>query len=446
MAMDRVIKKFNSFQIDYSVTNPLGHDLIRITFFQDGTRVGRLLSGEAIGPGSYAALVNNEIALYFSDRHIPALLTLLTTQGDLALFVEPDHMNPEQEQGSVGGITNSEAVTPTGPPPVPDSDTADIEANAATKAVYAAFRAAPAQVAQRLVVGQALRGWDNVLPVNQPITALTGMGLPAPKMIEIDLSDLTTPEHRAQLRAVLLAHSDDGGLIGLSWHADNPFTGGHSDDRSGVDLTELADPDHPATPGAIAWAAMLDGIAVELQHLADAGAVVLFRPFHESNGNWFWWGQRNPADFEAAWRGLFRYLTTTKGFHNLLWVYAANRSLGDAASDPTRFFPGVDVVDIVGLDIYDDDLSDAPPDAAGYDAMVGLARPFAITEYGAANFPIAHDGAQNLPNSKVLQLIKDHYPATVLASAWYSSDGNNWQISDKPDPGTLLSDPWAITL
>ena len=105
IVMDAQTKEFNSFQMTYSVTNPLGRDLIRITFFQDGTRVGQILSGEAITPGSFASLVNDEIDLYFPDRHIPALLTLLTTQTDLALFVEPDDFHPEQQQARSGGIT-----------------------------------------------------------------------------------------------------------------------------------------------------------------------------------------------------------------------------------------------------------------------------------------------------------------------------------------------------
>lgn len=42
-------------------------------------------------------------------------------------------------------------------------------------------------------------------------------------------------------------------------------------------------------------------------------------------------------------------------------------------------------------------------------------------------------------------MIKERYPLTVLATAWYSADGDNWQISDKPNPTALLLDPWAIT-
>jgi mannan endo-1,4-beta-mannosidase len=187
-------------------------------------------------------------------------------------------------------------------------------------------------------------------------------------------------------------------------------------------------------------------VAAIMQRFVAADAVVLFRPLHESNGDWFWWGQRDPAGFRSTWQGMARYLTDNKGLHNLLWVYSANRNLGGPLSDPTRLYPGHPDVDIVGLDIYDDNLSDAEPGEPGYAALVALGKPFGITEYGPANWPMLHDGAVELPNNRVIQLIKQQYPETVLATAWYSSNGNNWQISDKPDPSALLHDPWAITL
>ena len=81
--------------------------------------------------------------------------------------------------------------------------------------------------------------------------------------------------------------------------------------------------------------------------------------------------------------------------------------------------------------------------------MQDLSKPFAITEYGAWNGTKTeppHDGAVYLPNDRVLALIKQRYPQTVLATAWYSKDGDNWQISDKPRPAALLRDPWSITV
>lgn len=346
-------------------------------------------------------------------------------------------------------VATSEPVTKRSapePPPGEVGTVADADATAATKATYRDLVAAPERVDNRLVIGQALRGWDFEVPVAQPVSALTDAGLPAPKLIEVDLTDFgVTAEHDKELHMLLRDHADVGGLIGLSWHVGNPFTGGNVNDRNGVDLPQLADPTAPRTPAGTQWKAELDRIADILQTFADMDAVVVFRPLHESNGDWFWWGQKDPAEFATTWEGMFRYLTTSRGLHNLLWAYSANRNLGGEVFDPTRVYPGDAVVDIVGLDIYDDDLSDAGPGEPGYAALVALGKPFAITEYGAANWPTNHDGAIHLPNNRVIALIKQRYPRCVLATAWYSSDGNNWQISDKPAPKELLLDPWAIT-
>jgi mannan endo-1,4-beta-mannosidase len=339
----------------------------------------------------------------------------------------------------------------TAPPAEADQDRAegapaDPDASARTAAVYADLLTAPERTDRRLVIGQALRGWDFDQPVDQPVTALTDAGLPAPALVEIDLTSFgVTEQHDAHLYAVLRDHVVAGGLIGFSAHNGNPFTGGDVNDRAQVDLAQLADPANPATPAAQRWRNELDRIADVIEELADVEPVVLFRPLHESNGAWFWWGQRDPADFAATWQGMFDHLTTGRGLHHLLWVYSANRDLGDDLSDPTRLYPGDAVVDVVGLDIYDDDLSDADPGRPGYQAMVDLGKPMGITEYGAGQEPSPHDGATHLPNARVIQLIKDRYPRTALASAWYSSNGNNWQISDKPDPGALLLHPWSIT-
>jgi mannan endo-1,4-beta-mannosidase len=351
-------------------------------------------------------------------------------------------------------VATSDAVTPRCEPVPADTTTADSDATAATKAVYADLVAAPERVDHRLIIGQALRGWDST-GLAQPVNALTDLGLPAPKLLEVDLTDFDAT-HAAGILTLLLSHAAQGGLIGLSYHVGNPFTGGGVGDRRQVQLPQLADPDHPQTAAGTTWKADLDRVAEVLQQFADAGAVVLFRPLHESNGHWFWWGQSDPAEFQATWQGMFRYLTTTRGLHNLLWVYSAGRDYGDALSDPIRLYPGDDVVDIVGLDIYDDELSDAQPGKRGYAAMAALGKPFGITEYAAQNAydegPVhhpAHNGDRFLPNQRVIALIKERYPRTVLATAWYSSEdggvNNEWQLSDKSHPEALLLDDWAIT-
>lgn len=99
-----VERQFNSHQVTYSVTNPAGRELVRIVFFQDGTRVGQILAGDAIAPGSFASLIGDEIALYFPIANIQNILGLLRTDRDVVLFLEFDSLPPEREQANSGGI------------------------------------------------------------------------------------------------------------------------------------------------------------------------------------------------------------------------------------------------------------------------------------------------------------------------------------------------------
>ena len=97
------------------------------------------------------------------------------------------------------------------------------------------------------------------------------------------------------------------------------------------------------------WMQELDILAAGLAEIQDAGVVVLWRPFHEMNGDWFWWGGKNPEAFISVWRHMFDYFTNTKGLNNLLWVYGPNHGKKTAA-----YYAGDAFVDIVGLDAYTD--------------------------------------------------------------------------------------------
>src|SRR5690349_8829219 len=97
------------------------------------------------------------------------------------------------------------------------------------------------------------------------------------------------------------------------------------------------------------WLKELDRVAEGLEQLKKAGVVVLWRPFHEMNGDWFWWNGKDPDTFIKLWRQMFDYFTTTKQLDNLLWVYSPNHG-----KKTTDYYPGDRYVDIVGLDAYTD--------------------------------------------------------------------------------------------
>ena len=86
--------KFDAFEITYAVTNPLGKDYARIDFFYKKEKVGQMLFGSAITPGSFASYQDGQIDLYFPAGHYSAIIELLRNENELVLFVEFEPVLP----------------------------------------------------------------------------------------------------------------------------------------------------------------------------------------------------------------------------------------------------------------------------------------------------------------------------------------------------------------
>ena len=100
----RIVKPFDSYRVDFATTNPAGRDLTRMEFFYQETKVGQLLSGSAIEPGSFVSLKDDVIYLYFNSAMLANALSILQHESDLALYFVPDPFEPPREQGREGGI------------------------------------------------------------------------------------------------------------------------------------------------------------------------------------------------------------------------------------------------------------------------------------------------------------------------------------------------------
>lgn len=99
--------------------------------------------------------------------------------------------------------------------------------------------------------------------------------------------------------------------------------------------------------------AYLDIIADYALALQKENIPVLFRPFHENSGGWFWWGTSTSVEsYQAMWRYMVHYLED-KGVHNFLYVYSPNGPVSSEAEYLERF-PGDAYVDVLGFDYYDD--------------------------------------------------------------------------------------------
>lgn len=144
---------------------------------------------------------------------------------------------------------------------------------------------------------------------------------------------------------------DRGGIITISWHANNPVTGKNAWDISGNAVQAII-------PGGVKhelYKTWLDKIAAFMQNLKGANGEmipVIFRPFHEFTGNWFWWCQNtcSPEEFKLLWKFTFDYLSNTKQVDHLLYAY--NPEKFESESEFMQRYPGNDYVDIMSFDFY----------------------------------------------------------------------------------------------
>jgi mannan endo-1,4-beta-mannosidase len=91
----------------------------------------------------------------------------------------------------------------------------------------------------------------------------------------------------------------------------------------------------------------IDAIAVQLKRLKAANIPVLWRPLHEAEGKWFWWGAKGAEPCKWLWKLVYNRLVNEYNLDNLIWVWTSTGN-----PDATQWYPGDNYVDIIGADIY----------------------------------------------------------------------------------------------
>tara|TARA_R110002049_G_scaffold61453_5_gene163717 strand:- start:20659 stop:21660 length:1002 start_codon:yes stop_codon:yes gene_type:complete len=179
----------------------------------------------------------------------------------------------------------------------------------------------------------------------------------------------------------------EGSIITLMWHVGQPKHDPPFDWRESVQ-GKISDQDWNdlLTPGSVLhqrWAAQVDQVAAYLKKLQDEKIPVLWRPYHEMNGVWFWWGNKIGKDgFVKLWKQLYNRLVNHHQLNNLIWVWNANgpRDIpGDEAYVYRDYFPGKKYVDILATDVYHGDY-----EQKDYIQLLNLAhgKPIALGEVG----------------------------------------------------------------
>jgi len=152
------------------------------------------------------------------------------------------------------------------------------------------------------------------------------------------------------IRQRIIEAFERGGVNTVTWHLNNPITGGTAWDATPAVHSILPDSSNSAE-----YKSELKKIAAFLLQLKnDEGhpVPVIFRPFHENNGNWFWWGQGHctPDEYIRLWKFTVAYLRDSLHVHNLLYAYSTD--MFETTAQYLERYPGDECVDILGCENY----------------------------------------------------------------------------------------------
>jgi len=205
-----------------------------------------------------------------------------------------------------------------------------------------------------------------------------------------------------------------GSIITICWHAVPPT----ANEPVTFQSLPIADPNAPLasvqgrlteqqfkdilTPGTKLykhWCEQVDTIAKYLKMLQAAHVPVIWRPYHEMNGSWFWWGGRiGKYSTMTLYKQIYDRLIRVHKLNNLIWLWSVDRPNNDNMQF-TNYFPGSKFVDILGLDVYGNDFKQDY-----YDKIKALSggKPVTLAEVG------------NPPSAEVME----HQPDWVYYVVW----------------------------
>lgn len=193
--------------------------------------------------------------------------------------------------------------------------------------------------------------------------------------------DIDNVKYRPNLLDQIRRQHKAGRIICITYHQASPTVGEPCDFRGGVQV-KLTDEDWDAilTEGTHlhqVWKDHVDRLAEAFKALQNEQIPIIFRPYHEMNGGWFWWGGQ--ADrFLKLWEMIYSRYTEVHQLRNLLWAWNPDKPIEGVE----QYFPGLDKVDLLGTDIYPDPNRKETYPQEWYDRIRALAgeKPLALSE------------------------------------------------------------------
>ena len=189
----------------------------------------------------------------------------------------------------------------------------------------------------------------------------------------------------------------------------------------------------------------VENLAAELQKLSDADVPLIFRPFHEAEGNggtdgsgaWFWWSKEGSSTYKELYKYLYDILTNEYGLHNLIWEF--NSYTYENSYD---WYPGTEYVDIVAYDKYNAHNwttgTTAPNESAIASTFYSL-----VSMYGGDNKMIAMSENDTIPNVENLTTEK---AAWLYFMPWYGEHLMDTNYNNADTLTSIYQSDYVITL
>jgi len=227
-----------------------------------------------------------------------------------------------------------------------------------------------------------------------------------PAVIGVDFSGLSgrpdeeIEKNKIMLRKNIAATYERGGVTTISWHFNNPVSGG---DFYWKDSVSAAAVKYIIPGGAYhekykSILQIIGSLAKSIKGKDDKMVPMIFRPYHEFDGDWFWWGKSHCTadEFTTLWKFTVSYLRDSLGVHNFIYAFSPDNRYNSEVQYLERY-PGDAWVDILGVDNYGDWGRDGI-----YNVEAGVKKLQIISDYAVKKNKVAaftETGLESIPNT-----------------------------------------------
>ena len=226
-----------------------------------------------------------------------------------------------------------------------------------------------------------------------------------PAVIGVDFSGLSgrpdsmIEKEKISLRKNIADTYDRGGLTTISWHFSNPASGGgfYWKDSVSVPAVRLIIPGGSHHGNYKAILRTVADLAKSIKGKDGKLVPMIFRPYHEFDGDWFWWGRSHCTieEFKTLWRFTVSYLRDSQQVHNFIYAFSPDNKF-DTEGKFLERYPGDQWVDMVGMDNYGDFGRDGK-----YNVEGGLKKLKIVSDYALKAGKLAaftETGLESIPN------------------------------------------------